>query len=185
MIMRGLWLLATGRPGGIKEFSASMEGLTASLGPLIAFPLVGAAITAYQGQPELAALAFLARLCAVLAVPLLTFEAARLMRREALWMRTATALNWSFWMVVPLIFIAAVAGALLVTAGLDQTRAEYAAMGMILGYLLWFQWFAIRSGLQISRFKAALLVIVMCLAVAVLTAGPMMVGLITTPWAHI
>jgi hypothetical protein len=49
MIMRGLWLLARGRRAGIAEFGNSTDALAASLAPLIAFPLVGAAVAGLQG----------------------------------------------------------------------------------------------------------------------------------------
>ena len=98
MILRGLLLLARGQKSGIKDFGNSADGFTASLAPLIAFPLVGAGISALGGQWQLAAIGLLSRLCAVLALPLITYEFARRTGREALWLRTATALDWSFWL---------------------------------------------------------------------------------------
>jgi hypothetical protein len=177
MIFRGLLLLARGKKSGIKDFSNSMDGFTASLAPLIAFPLVGAAISALGGQWQLATIGLLSRLCAVLVLPVITHEFARRTGREALWLRTATALDWSFWMLIPLLFVAAFAGALLVEAGLAMGNAEYAALGFMAGYLLWYHWFIVRTGLALSALQAVLLVTLSSLAIAIFTAGPMLLDL--------
>ncbi len=177
MILRGLWLLARGKSAGIKEFGNSNDALTASLAPLIAFPLVGAAVTAFDGQPEQAVVAFLARLCAVLVVPVMTREFARRMGGEAFWLRTATALNWSFWMILPVLLAAAFAGALLAEAGVPDIDAEYIALALILLYLAWFQWFIIRAGLQVGVIAAAMLVVLNGIAIGLLSAGPGLIGM--------
>jgi hypothetical protein len=174
MILRGLLLLARGQKSGIKDFGNSADGFTASLAPLIAFPLVGAGISALGGQWQLAAIGLLSRLCAVLALPLITYEFARRTGREALWLRTATALDWSFWLLIPLLFVAAFAGALLVEAGLAMALAEYGALGFMAGYLLWYHWFVVRTGLGLSVLQAVLLVALSSLVVAAFTAGPVL-----------
>ncbi len=176
MILRGLLLLARGKETGIKDFANSADGFTASLAPLIAFPLVGAAISAFGGQWQLAAIGLLSRLCAVLVLPLITYEFARRTGREALWLRTATALDWSFWLLIPLLFVAALAGALLVTAGLAMALAEYAALGFMAGYLLWYHWFVVRTGLGLSALQAAFLVALTSIAVGAFTAGPVLLN---------
>ena len=150
MIFRGLFLLARGEKSGIEDFANTMDGFTASLAPLIAFPLVGAGISAFGGQWQLAVMGLLSRLCAVLALPLITHEFARRTGRESLWLRTATALDWSFWMLIPLLFLAAFAGALLVEAGLSMAMAEYIALGLMGAYLLWYHWFIVRTGLGLG-----------------------------------
>jgi hypothetical protein len=175
MIWRGVFLLARGKAAGIKEFGNSMDSMTASLAPLIAFPMVGAAITAINGQPKLAAIAFLARLCAVLALPVITYEFARLTKRDSLWLRTTTALDWSFWIIIPLLLIAGFTGAGLVSAGLDIKYAEYAALALLIAYLLWLQWFTIRTGLNLSWPQAALLTLLNAATVAALSVAPALI----------
>lgn len=172
MILRGLLLLARGKKSGIMEFDSSLNGFTASLAPLIAFPLVGAGISILGGQWQLAVIGFLSRLCAVLVLPLITYEFARRIGRESLWLRTATALNWSFWMVLPALFIAAFTGAVLVEAGLEMQNAEFAALGFIAGYLLWYHWFIVRTGLGLSVMQAVLLVAISSFAIGLFTVGP-------------
>jgi hypothetical protein len=170
MILRGLWLLARGKAAGLKEFGASGEALLAALAPLIAFPLVGAAVTAFNGEALLALAAFVVRLCGVLALPVVIYECARLARREGEWLRTATALSWGFWVIVPLLFVAAVAGAVLVAAGLPMAQAETAALALLGLYLLWFQWFVVRAGLRLGK-VAALGVVAANAIVTVLCTG--------------
>jgi hypothetical protein len=175
MILRGLFMLARGRVAGVLEFANSDDALFASLAPLIAFPLVGAGLKFLSGQPVAAAAWFLARLCAVLALPVIVREIARATGREAAWLRTATALNWSFWMVLPVLLVAAVIGAVLEAAGLNGTDAEFAALGAMLAWLLWYQWFIIRAGLQLGVWPAAAAICAISLAVAALTDGPWLI----------
>ncbi|MDE8347234.1 MAG: hypothetical protein POH28_13835 [Acidocella sp.] len=172
MILRGLWLLARGRDTGLREFADGLDGFTASLAPLIAFPLVGAGVSALGGDWQLAIIAFLSRVSVVLALPLIIHEYARRTGREALWLRTATALDWSFWLLMPLLFIAAFAGAALVEAGVAMQNAEYAALGFIVGYQIWLHWFVVRAGLQMKALAAAALVLVSGAVALLLTAAP-------------
>jgi hypothetical protein len=174
MILRGLLMLAKGDKAGLNEFSNSLESFTASLAPLIAFPLVGAGISVAAGQWQIAIIGFLSRVCAVLVLPVMTYEFARRFGRESLWPRTATALNWSFWMVVPMIFISAFAGALMVQAGLAMKDAGYMALGAICGYLLWYRWLIIRVGLGFDKLQAAALIIVSSLAIGLFSLGPIL-----------
>jgi len=181
LIPRGLLLLARGRAEGIKEFSNSTDALTASLAPLIAFPLVGAARGALMGAPGPALLGFLARLCAVLALPVITHAFARACGREAQWQRTVTALDWSFWLFLPLLLAAWVIAAALVKAGLSLPGAEYITLGLISAYVLWYHWFTVRAGLQVNAWQAALLVFLNTAAIVLLTDAPLLMGMILHP----
>jgi len=171
-ITRGILLLARGKAAGLAEFANTSDALTASLAPLIAFPLVGAGMLASSGQPGLAAIAFLSRLCGVLVLPVITQAFARAFKREDLWLATATALNWSFWILIPLLLVAAFLGAALVTAGVSQIRAEEAVIVLLAVYMLWLHWFIVRTGLKLSGLLAALLVFVSNSAICLLTFGP-------------
>ncbi len=171
MILRGLGLLARGRAAGLSEFDNTPDGLLGSLAPLIAFPLVGAGWNAVQGQPEVAVVGFLARLCGVLVLPVIVSRFARALGREPFWLRTAAALSWSFWLILPLLLVAAMLGALLVHFGLDVNAAGYAGLAAIAAYLLWLHWFIARHGLRIGGWAAAALVVVNSAAVGGLTDG--------------
>lgn len=175
MILRGLFMLARGRKAGINEFSGSMDAFSASLAPLIAFPLVGAGISAMSGQWAFALLGLFSRICAVLALPVIVYEFARRTGREALWLRTATALDWAFWMLLPVLFVAAFAAALLVEAGLGMEPAEIGVLVVSGGYLLWYHWFIMRAGLSLNGLQALGLLLFSSLVVAALSAAPVLV----------
>jgi hypothetical protein len=177
-VLRGIALLARGNSAGMAEFPDSINGLYASLGPLIAFPLVGAGLLAYSGQPALAAIAFLSRLSVVLALSVLIHACAQFTRREALWLRTAIALNWSFWLVIPLLFAAALIGAVLVTAGVAEPTAQYAVIGIMAVYLLWCNWFIIRAGLQLASLPAFGVMLLTNGVLGLLTLGPTLLSLL-------
>jgi hypothetical protein len=172
MILRGLWLLARGRRAGVKEFANSPDGFAASLAPLIAFPLVGAALAVMQGAWQDGVIDLLSRLCAVLAVPVITHEFARRTGREAWWLRTITALDWSFWIVVPLVVIAAFAGAALVAAGMALHQAAALVMGACAGYVLWLHFIVVRAGLGVKNSQAVLLVALIGLAILACSVAP-------------
>ncbi len=174
MIARGLLLLARGRSDGIKEFGNTGDAVAASLAPLIAFPLVGAGWTALNGDVKFAALGFFSRLCGVLALPLITYEFARLSRRGADWLRTVAALNWSFWMLLPALLAAAALGAMAVAAGVPQTTAEQSALTLLILYILWYQWFIIRVGLRLGVVGAVLLVVLNSAAISLFSAAPLL-----------
>ncbi len=88
----------------------------------------------------MAAIAVLSRVSGVLALPVITHAYARLMGREPFWLRTATALNWSFWLLIPLLFVAAFIGAALVTAGVPNVKAEESVIVLLGAYMLWLHW---------------------------------------------
>ncbi len=175
MILRGLFLLARGRKSGINEFSGAMDAFTASLAPLIAFPLVGAGISAMGGQWAFALLGLFSRICAVLALPVIVYEFALRTGREALWMRTATALNWSFWMLLPVLFVAAFIAAVMVQAGLPMAQAEVVVLGLAGIYLLWYHWFIMRVGLGLGAAPALGLLLFSSLVIALFSAAPILV----------
>ncbi len=175
MILRGLLLLARGQKSGIVDFRNTMDAFTASLAPLIAFPLVGASLSALGGHWQVALVGFCARLCAVLVLPLLAYEFARLAGRETLWLRTAAALDWSFWMMIPVLFILALISSAMVAMGLPMQMAIYIILGAMGVYLLWYHWVIVRAGLEVSHVQAALFVIVSDFAVGILSLGPALI----------
>jgi hypothetical protein len=175
MILRGLFMLARGKKTGINEFSASMDGFTASLAPLIAFPLVGAGISALNGQWAFALVSLFSRICAVLVLPVIVYEFAQRTGREALWLRTATALDWAFWMLLPVLFVAAFIAAVIVQFGLGMAQAEMLALGFAGIYLLWYHWFIMRAGLGLNGWQAGGLLLFSSLMIAAFSAAPLLV----------
>lgn len=177
MILPGIVKLAFGNAKGMDEFSSTTEAFTASLAPLIAFPLVGAVITGLAGSWRLATLEFLARICTVLVLPLLTYEFSRLFNRQSQWIRTATALNWCFWLAMPAVLLAAIIGSTVAQMGLPIERVAGVVLGIAGLYLLWNRWFILKSGLQINGWKAAIIVLASLILIALLSILPLFIGL--------
>jgi hypothetical protein len=174
-VLKGIFLLAQGKAAGIAEFGGSADALYASLAPLIAFPLVATVLISVEGQPEAAIIAFLSRLCMVLFVAVVTHAAAAWAGREPLWMRTVTALNWSFWLVIPLLLLAGLIGGVLVSAGVPEMLAVEILVGALAAYLLWYHWFTLHSGLNMAALPALGLVVVTNLVVGLLSAAPALI----------
>lgn len=181
MIVRGLWRLAKCDRAGISEFGKDLDHFYASLAPLIGIPLAGALITAISGAWQQALLGFVSRLVAVLLMPVVVYEFARMFNREDHWLRTASVLNWSVWLLFPLAIVAAFFGALLKTCGLSMVQAEMGALAAIGLYMLWYQLFVLVAGLGIGYWRAASIVLVSALALAIVTSLPLVLGLIPMP----
>lgn len=177
MILRGLWKFAKFQRAGIAEFGDTLDHFYASLAPLIAFPLVGAAASAVQGEWRLALIGFISRFCAVLVLPVCVYEFSCLFGRERFWLRAATALNWSFWMVLPALLVAAFIGGALAQMGLSMTGAEMVTLGLVGLYLLWYRLFVLAAGLALPYWQAGLIVLASSLAIVAATAVPLLLGL--------
>lgn len=171
-IVRGLLRLAKGDAGGIREFGNSTVAFSASLAPLLAFPLVGAGLFGLEGHWRLALVMLLSRVSGVLMQPVITELAARRFSSAATWLMTSTALNWSVWLIFPLILVGVVATDGLVLLGLPQAEAVGIAVALIFLYLLWFQWFILHIGLRLNRWWALALVIAMNAAITLVYILP-------------
>ena len=120
----------------------------------------------------------LSRVSGVLALPVITHAYAKFLGREHSWLRTATALNWSFWLLIPLLFAGAFTGAMLVTAGMPDLKAEESVIILLGMYMLWLHWFTVRTGLGLSTAQAIGLVILSNVAIGLLTFGPDLTDLV-------
>ena len=92
--------------------------------------------------------------------------------RENLWLRTATALNWSIWLLLPLGLLAGIFTGLLTQAGLPFAPAFDAMLCLIGLYFFWYHWFTVRAGLQTSFLRAILIVLGINLVIGLLTVAP-------------
>lgn len=171
-VVRGILLIGRGRREGLAEFGSSPDAFLASLAPLIAFPLVGAALMMAGGRPRAAGVSLLGTVIALLAPSVLSYEPAKWWKRQAYWVRYATALNWCQWLV-PLL-----AGVLLILVytplamAVGDVTAGYAVLGLLAGYGLWLNWFIARHGLAISRVRAAVLVVLVNVCTIALVVAP-------------
>ena len=152
----GLLLLAVGRKSGFACFGTDNDAYLASLAPLVAFTLVSGGLLALK-TPRGAATLFLLSLCQVLAPPVIAYPLCRRWGRLDRWALYANILNWApflFFMVLALVMLVA---RIAVQSGMAADPAAGFALLLLLGYMLWFQWFVARGALAISRRQTAVL----------------------------
>ncbi len=183
-IVLGMLLLARGKAEGLDQFGYTVQAFLSSLAPLIAVPVVGYLLLAVRGgEParaggELAALAeLLGTICALLAPAVLSFELAKLWQRQVLWLRYATALNWSQWVIPLLASVLLLVGYPLLASALPNQLALGLVGIAIGGYALWLHWFIARHGLSLSRLRAVVLVVAVNIVTGVLVLGPRLLAL--------
>ena len=176
--LRGVLLLARGRGEGIACFRSSPEGFLASLAPLLALPLAGAALLVVRGAFMPAMALVLLAVTTQVAPAVLSHAVARALGREDGWLRYATAYNWCQWanvavMAVLLLVLSLVTGAP-VPAVVGSPAFGYA----VLGYSMWLHWMLARSGLDLSRWRAAGLVLAVSFGTMLLVVGPEVVRML-------
>ncbi len=168
----GMARLARGRVDGLAQFGDTPQAFLASLAPLLAFPIVGAALLLTTEGPVRALATLFATIVAQLAPAVLSHALARAWHREAHWLRYATAFNWCQW-ALPL---AALALLIVLQFGLRLGLAEGAADQMLIvglaAYGLWLNWLLARHGLSLSPSRAVALVALTNLGTVVLAIGP-------------
>jgi hypothetical protein len=175
-ILVGILRIARGRADGIACFGASPQAFLSSLAPLLAFPLVGA-ILAISSEGLIRALTGLAvTLCALLMPAVLSFELARLWKRQEAWLRFATAFNWCEWILPVVACLVMLPLSLAIAAGMGETAASLVLAGTLAGYGLWLHWFLARKALGLSALRAVTLVILVNLATVVTVMGPCLVA---------
>lgn len=176
-IIVGIARVARGRADGLGQFGATREAFLASLAPLIAFPLVGCALMVLGGGGLDAVSDLLGTLCALLAPPALTFEAARIWRRQGAWLRFATAFNWCQWVIPIFASLLILVFGLLAMAGLPPPAARNGVLLGLVGYGLWLHCFLVRHGLHLSWPRAGLMVFAVNLVTVLLVAGPRLLSM--------
>jgi hypothetical protein len=170
--MVGIIRIARGRADGIACFGATSKSYLASLAPLIAFPLVGAAMRLVSDGPNQALTGFAMTLCALLAPAVLSFELAKYWRRTDQWIRFATALNWCEWTLPLVACLVMVPLGIAIAAGLDEDTASLVLVGLLGLYGLWLHWFLARKALALSGFRAAAMVFMVNLGTVAVVLGP-------------
>lgn len=165
-IWRGIVQLARFNGDGLREFGDTPQAFVNSLAPLLAFPLVGTAITLLGGGAHGALANILASFIALLAPPVLSHLLASLWRREALWMRYAVAFNWceaAVFLTVVLLLV--------LFAG---RFAIDSAIWTVPAYIYWavLHGFVAKRALRISLLRAVVLVVFVNFGSFVLMALP-------------
>ena len=164
--------VAIGRREGIERFGDTPRAFLHSLAPLIGLTIAGVLEGLANGEGARVFLQLLVPVCAMLAPPVLSYEIARLMKREAGWLRFATAFNWCQ-LILPLLGIfLLVAVGILRTAGLPERTGTVLFIFSLGIYGLWLHWFLARHALGLSGGKAALLVLGVNFGTVLAVLGP-------------
>jgi len=174
-ILFGIVRIATGHADGLAQFGDTKDAFLHSLAPLVAFPVVGAMLLLIQGEALVALSDLLTTLCALLAPPVLTYEAARLWGRSAQWTRFAVAFNWCQWAIPVLAMILVVVAGMLLALGVPSSVGLVLVVIGLAGYGMWLHWFLARNGLGLGVGRAILLVLAVNLATITLAFGPRLV----------
>jgi hypothetical protein len=171
-IVRGLLRLARGDAGGMREFGNTTDAFSASLAPLIAFPLVSALLFGLTGQWLLAAIMLASRLCGVLLQPVIIEFVARKRGSATTWLITSTALNWSIWLLIPLTLIGGLIASGLISLGVDGRYAVAGSLCASYLYLLWIQCVTVRFGLRLTWVRAVPIVLGMNVLILAICLEP-------------
>ena len=171
-ILLGIFRIARGRSDGIDCFGSGAQAFLSSLAPLIAFPLVGAALAMFTEGPRRALTGLAMTMCALLTPAVISHELARAWKRGDSWMRFATAFNWCEWILPLLACFIMVPLSFAIGGGMSETAAALVLVACLGAYGLWLHWFLARHALLLSPFRAAVLVFLINLGTAVVVMGP-------------
>ncbi len=170
-VLLGIMLVARGRAEGLRQFGDTPQSVLAALAPLVAFLLVGVVLAAIGGNRE--AVTDVAGVSVGLLGPLvLSFEVARYWNRAAQWRRFATAFCWCQWAAPMVLALVLVMMAILMAVGLSGDAAAGTGVAFLFGYGLWLNWFLARHALELSRARAAVMVVIVNVLTMVLIIGP-------------
>jgi hypothetical protein len=154
------------------RFGTTTQSFLASLAPLIAFPLVGAALVLVR-EGALPAFSLLClTLIAQLAPPVLSHALAQYWGREREWLHYATAYNWCYWAIPVVATVLMTLFGTGMRAGLSPEAAIQGFFVTLAAYSLWLHWFLARHGLALTRWRAALLVVLVNGGTLALVFGP-------------
>lgn len=171
-LLTGMVRLALFRAEGFDAFEGSRAAFLNSLAPLLAFPIVGTAISLFAGEGSRAVQALLATLVALLAPAVISHALARAWGVEAAWLRYAVAFNWCQW-AVPVAGIGLVIlGGMALGLGVSQTMAAIGVMICLLAYGVALHLFLARRGLGLSRGRSVALMLTMNIGTGILFMGP-------------
>jgi hypothetical protein len=171
-IIGGILRLARGRADGFGYFPDSPQGFLGSLAPLLAFPVAGSLLMLFGGEGNAALGDLFATICAVLAPAVLSHALAKLWLREAPWLRFITAFNWCQWIIPVAAMLILVIVTIAIHLGLSTNAGAVLAMLLLGGYGMWLHFFLARQGLDVSRARAVVLVIVVNFGTVLLVIVP-------------
>lgn len=164
--------LALGRAAGIARFGNTSMAFLASLAPLIAFPLVGAALASVRVGPVQAATMLLLTVVAQLAPAVLSNVLAERWDRGSNWLRYATAFNWCQWTIPVVVVLFSLMLELAEAGGLSEGAANTLLVLGLAAFGIFLHWVIARHGLALQAGRALLLVVLVNSGTAALVLGP-------------
>lgn len=168
----GMARLARGRVDGLAQFGDTPQAFLGSLAPLLAFPIVGAALLLTTDGPVRALVTLFATVVAQLAPAVLSHALARAWGREPQWLRYATAFNWCQWALPFAAMALLIVLQFALQLGLPEDAADQMLIVGLAAYGLWLNWLLARHGLNLSSGRAAGLVALTNIGTIVLAIGP-------------
>lgn len=173
----GMARLARGRVDGLAQFGDTPQAFLASLAPLLAFPIVSAALMLPTEGVVRALATLLATVVFQLAPAVLSHAIARAWGREAQWLRYAIAFNWCQWALPLMAMALLIVLQFALRLGLPDEAADRVLIFGLAAYGLWLNWLLARYGLSLSCGRAAGLVALTNLGTVVLAIGPRLIVL--------
>lgn len=173
----GIFELAIGRAGGFRRFTASPRAFVISVLALMCVPaFMALTLLGPTAERENVLTAVLAIFCALLVPPVVSHLLARLWDREPWWLRFAIAYNYSRIAVVGIYAALLMVAAVMLSMRMPRMAVSGIIQSMMLGYTLWFDWFLLRAGLQLSGARAAMGVLALNVATFLLVLGPLLLA---------
>jgi hypothetical protein len=175
-ILRGVGLIARGRPEGLNCFRDTPRAFLGSLAPGLGVMAAAVAEGLVEGTGASAVGEIPGTLCVLLGPAVLSYEIARFWGREVFWNRYIVAFNWCQWLLPVIAFLMIIAVTLGRAAGIDGQTALRVLLVCLAGYALWLNWFLARHGLALSGWRAAGLVAAVNLGTIAIVFGPTMLA---------
>lgn len=171
-LLRAIFEIATGRAQGLARFGATPRAFLMSLTVLLAVPVLSALVLGMRRGLGGALVLLLMLTCALLAPAVISHFIARLWGREALWLRFATAFNWSRFAIVCVFALMLMITAVLIGIGVSSDSAAELLVLVVSFYSLWLEWFIARHALRLAGGRAVLIVLAMNIGTFLLLAVP-------------
>jgi hypothetical protein len=168
----GILLLARGRADGLAQFDATPRAVLQALAPLAAMMIVSLGLAIVSRAPTALQSYLLAGAVGLLSQLVLSYEVARRWGRGAEWYRFAAAFCWCQWAAPVAMLALILIMSVMLAAGVGEDTAAVAGLIGLLGYGLWLHWFLAWRALELSKWRALALVLIVNAATLVLINLP-------------
>ena len=171
-ILRSIWLVATFRKDGVRQFQSTRDAYLASLAPIAALVLVAGIGLAARFGLLFSIRVVLLMASGILGPQVVSHFYASLIGRERLWLGYSVVFNWSQWAIPLFGMITLLAMGMLTAFGFPEATASSIARIGIAGYALALYVFITKHGLDISMLGSVLFIIAVNVTCSVLLIAP-------------